>query len=117
MGPNRIMIYGVSDTATPNGCLEPVMSRTSGLTTGLLMDVQILGRTRNRAVLPCSPLHVFFVIELATRRVEISGITPNPGEAWMMQTGRNTSDPVDGVLVDRRFLSLDGKRNLRRAER
>jgi hypothetical protein len=44
MGPNRIMISGVSDTATPNGCLEPVMSRTSGLTTGLLMDVQKHGR-------------------------------------------------------------------------
>jgi len=32
-------------SATPNGCLEPVMSRTSGLTTGLLMDVHLLSRT------------------------------------------------------------------------
>jgi len=28
--------------------------------------------------------HVFFVIELATRRIEIAGITPSPNEAWMM---------------------------------
>ena len=49
MGPNRIMISGVSDTATPNGCLEPVTSRASGLTMGLLMDVEndeILGAQR-----------------------------------------------------------------------
>ena len=46
MGPNRIMISGVSDTATPNGCLEPVTSRTSGLTTGLLMDVLLLDRPK-----------------------------------------------------------------------
>jgi len=32
--------------------------------------------------------YVFFVIELATRRVEIAGITPGPNEAWMMQVGR-----------------------------
>jgi len=31
--------------------------------------------------------HVFVVIELATRRVEIAGITPGPNEAWMMQVG------------------------------
>ena len=44
MGPDRIMISGVSDTATPNGCLEPVTSRASGLTKGLLMDVHLPGR-------------------------------------------------------------------------
>ena len=32
--------------------------------------------------------YVFFVIELATRRIEIVGITPGPDEAWMMQIGR-----------------------------
>jgi hypothetical protein len=41
---------------------------------------------------------VFFVIELATRRIEIAGITPNPNEAWVMQIGRNLTDPLDGFL-------------------
>jgi transposase InsO family protein len=51
--------------------------------------------------------YVFFVIELATRRVEIAGITPNPNEAWMMQIGRNFTDPEDGFLADKRFLIMD----------
>jgi hypothetical protein len=32
---------------------------------------------------------VFFVIELATRRVEIAGLHRNPDGAWMDQIGRN----------------------------
>jgi putative transposase len=28
--------------------------------------------------------YVFFVIELATRKIEIAGITARPNEAWMM---------------------------------
>ena len=51
--------------------------------------------------------YVFFVIELATRRVEIAGITPNPNEAWMMQIGRNLTDPVDGFLSNQKFLIVD----------
>ena len=51
--------------------------------------------------------YVFFVIELATRRVEIAGITPNPNEAWMMQIGRNLTEPDDGFLADKRFLIMD----------
>jgi transposase InsO family protein len=43
--------------------------------------------------------YVFFVIELATRRIDIAGITPSPAEPWMMQIGRN--------LADKRFLILD----------
>ena len=31
----------------------------------------------------------FFVIELATRRVEIAGLHRNPDGAWMDQIGRN----------------------------
>ncbi len=51
--------------------------------------------------------YVFFVIELATRRVDIAGITPGPSEPWMMQIGRNLTDPLDGSLTDKRFLILD----------
>ena len=51
--------------------------------------------------------YVFFVIELATRRIDIVGITPGPNETWMMQVGRNLTDPADGALADKRFLILD----------
>jgi len=51
--------------------------------------------------------YVFFVIELATRRVDIAGITPGPSEPWMMQIGRNLTDPLDGSLAEKRFLILD----------
>jgi transposase InsO family protein len=51
--------------------------------------------------------YVFFVIELATRRIEIAGITSNPNDAWMMQIGRNLTDPVDGFLAKKEFLILD----------
>lgn len=39
--------------------------------------------------------YVFFVIELASRRIEVAGITPGPNEAWMLQVGRNLTDPFD----------------------
>jgi transposase InsO family protein len=52
-------------------------------------------------------VYVFFVIELATRRIDIAGITPGPNEAWMMQIGRNLTDPIDGSLAEKRFLILD----------
>ena len=44
--------------------------------------------------------YVFFVIELATRRIEIAGITSSPNGAWMMQVGRNLTDPLDGYLAE-----------------
>jgi len=52
-------------------------------------------------------LYVFFVIELATRRIDIAGITPGPAEPWMMQIGRNLTDPLDGSLAEKQFLILD----------
>jgi transposase InsO family protein len=52
-------------------------------------------------------IYVFFVIELATRRVQIAGTTTRPNERWMMQVGRNLTDPIDGFLADKRFLILD----------
>jgi len=51
--------------------------------------------------------YVFFAIELATRRIEIVGITPGPDEAWMIQIGRNLTDPVDGFLTDKKLLIID----------
>ena len=51
--------------------------------------------------------YVLFVIELSTRRVHFAGLTPNPDTAWMMQIGRNLTDPVDGFLRDKRFVIMD----------
>ncbi len=51
--------------------------------------------------------HVFFVMDLATRRVEIAGITHDAHGRWMVQIGRNLTDVVDGFLRDKRFLILD----------
>jgi transposase InsO family protein len=56
---------------------------------------------------PTHTFYVFFVIELATRRIEIVGITPGPSEAWMMQVGRNLTDPLDGFLPEKKLLILD----------
>ncbi len=38
--------------------------------------------------------YVLFVIELSSRKVHIAGITPGPDSAFMMQVGRNLTDPV-----------------------
>jgi transposase InsO family protein len=61
--------------------------------------------------------YVFFVIELATRRIDIAGITPGPSESWMMQIGRNLTDPLDGSLANKRFLILDRDSKFSRAFR
>jgi transposase InsO family protein len=50
---------------------------------------------------------VLFVIELATRRVQISGIASEPDSAWVVQCGRQLTDAVDGSLVGKRFLLHD----------
>ena len=43
--------------------------------------------------------HVFFVLELRTRRVHIAGITSQPNGQWMMQIARNLTDSADGFLL------------------
>ena len=51
--------------------------------------------------------HVLFVVDHATRAVEILGVTTNPDGAFMAQVGRNLIDPVDGFLRDKKFLIAD----------
>jgi transposase InsO family protein len=51
--------------------------------------------------------HVFFVIDLASRRVEIGGIVRCPEGVWMEQVARNLLDAVDGFLVGKRYLIVD----------
>jgi transposase InsO family protein len=54
--------------------------------------------------------YVLVVIELSSRRVHLAGATPNPDTAWMMQIGRNLTDPFDGPFVGKRFLIMDRDR-------
>jgi putative transposase len=51
--------------------------------------------------------HVFFVIELSTRRVHLAGIAHRPTGAWMKQIARNLTDSLDGFLTGKRFLIVD----------
>jgi len=51
--------------------------------------------------------YVLFVIDLATRRIHLAGITVHPNTDWMMQVGRNLLDVVDGPLAGKKYLLLD----------
>ena len=50
---------------------------------------------------------VFFVLDLATRKVEIVGIHTNPCETQMIQWARNLTDAHDGFLKGKRILIHD----------
>src|SRR5204863_302362 len=51
--------------------------------------------------------YVLVVMELATRRVSVSGITPHPTAAFMQQCARQPTDPCDGFLSGKRYLIHD----------
>lgn len=51
--------------------------------------------------------HVFYVIQLASRKVHIAGIIPEPHGSWMKQMPRNLSDGLDGFLMGYRYLLHD----------
>jgi transposase InsO family protein len=51
--------------------------------------------------------YILFVIEFATRRVAIAGMTTQPDEAWMLQVARNLLDVETGILAGERFLIMD----------
>ncbi len=51
--------------------------------------------------------YVLVVIELSSRKVHIAGITPRPDGAFMMQVGRNLTDPLERFLRGKRLLILD----------
>jgi len=50
---------------------------------------------------------VLFVIDLATRKVEIAGILPQPDGIWMKQITRNWTDCFCGFLKDKKYLIHD----------
>jgi len=51
--------------------------------------------------------HVLFVLEIATRKVTLAGITSNPSGEWMKQVARNLTDPCDEFLKGKKFLLHD----------
>jgi len=51
--------------------------------------------------------HVLFLIDIASRKVEVAGITRDPDGVWMDQIARNLLDAEDGFLVGKRYLLLD----------
>jgi putative transposase len=51
--------------------------------------------------------YVVVVMELATRRVQVAGITPHPTAAFMQQCARQLTDPFDGFLLGKRYLIHD----------
>src|SRR6266700_3511315 len=51
--------------------------------------------------------YVLVVVELATRRVHIAGITPHPTAAFMQQCARQWINPCDGFLLGKRYLLHD----------
>jgi transposase InsO family protein len=50
---------------------------------------------------------VLFVLDIATRKVQIAGIHSNPNGDWMKQVARNLTDSEEGFLRGKRFLILD----------
>ncbi len=52
-------------------------------------------------------LYTVFVIDFASRRVQIVGSTPHPDERFMRQTGRTLTAADDGVLVGHHVLICD----------
>jgi hypothetical protein len=51
--------------------------------------------------------YVLFVMDLASRKVEIAGFTRSPDGLWMDQIARNLLDTEDGFLLGKRYLLLD----------
>ena len=51
--------------------------------------------------------YVLVVMELATRRVQVAGITPHPTAAFMQQCARQLTDPFAGFLLGNRYLLHD----------
>ena len=51
--------------------------------------------------------HVFFVIDLETRRVCIAGITNEPNGEWVTRMTRSLVDGFDGFLLKHRYLIHD----------
>jgi putative transposase len=59
--------------------------------------------------------YVLVVMELATRRVQIAGVTPHPTDAFMVQCARQLTDPFGGFLRGKRYMLHDRDTKFTRA--
>lgn len=50
---------------------------------------------------------MFFVLDLATRKVQIVGMARNPSGLWVKNAFRRLTDELDGFLRNSRYLILD----------
>jgi len=50
---------------------------------------------------------VLVVMDLATRRVQVAGITPHPTDVFMVQCARPLTDPLEDFLLGQRYLLHD----------
>ncbi len=110
---HRVGRTTIANVLKRNG-IDPAPERGKNMTWGQFLKVHwdVLAAADFFTVEVWAPrglvtFYVFFVIELATRRIEIVGITPGPNEGWMMQVGRNLTDPIDGFLAEKELLILD----------
>jgi putative transposase len=110
---HRVGRTTIADILKRNG-IDPAPERSKRMTWGQFLKAHwnVLAAADFFTVEVWGPrglvtFYVFFLIELATRRIEIAGITPSPNEAWMMQIGRNLTDPIDGFLADKEFVIID----------
>jgi len=51
--------------------------------------------------------HVWFVIDLSSRRVRIAGMTASPSGEWLLRLGRLLADGFEGFLLKHRYLIHD----------
>ncbi|HEV3448237.1 MAG TPA: integrase core domain-containing protein, partial [Gemmataceae bacterium] len=52
-------------------------------------------------------VYLFFVMEVATRRVHFAGSTTSPADAWMKQVARNLTAADDGFLLGKHYVLMD----------
>ncbi len=116
--------WGIPSTRSPSGIswavtsrhhIEPApQRRTSGIrwTPFLQTHGEVLAATDCFAVEVATwyglvTYDVLVVMELATRRVQMAGMTPHPTMAFMQPCARQLTDPVDGFLLGKRSLLHD----------
>ncbi|MDB6043513.1 MAG: hypothetical protein JWM63_2064 [Gammaproteobacteria bacterium] len=51
--------------------------------------------------------YILFFIDIASRSVQVAGITSHPDDSWMTQIARNITDVGEGFLLGKRYLILD----------